>query len=262
MSKIKSLIPNSFKYPFWWLFKSPQRKLGWYTLYNDFKALLSYCFYFFFKTKKLQRITICTGLYNRTDMYVNRLIESLNKAQHKELIELSVFDCGSDDVETIETEIRKKWKGGLKFTSEKVKFTRAYSFNKSIEQSSNEIIFICDSDMCVPENIVSLCNHYTSKKLVWYPIVFYVLKDNPPIISKEYGHWMQYGGKGMLACRKTEFNAVGKLNETFTEWGREDDELWERFMKSKYQIIRNRQHGLIHNWHESFNPKYQKLVVG
>ncbi|MFI5222257.1 MAG: galactosyltransferase-related protein [Bacteroidia bacterium] len=252
LKQIKSLIPKSWKFPLWWIFKSPQREFGWFTLTNDLIALFTFCFYAIFRIKKLQPVSICTGIYNRSDMYLNHFLESLQHVKYPELIELSAFDCGSDDVMNLENEIRKKWKGKLKFTSEKIKFARAYSFNKAADQSSAEIIFICDADMDIPENIVSLCNHFTSGKLVWYPIMFY-LRDK----TKKNGHWMQHEGKGMLACRKNEFNKVGKLNEKFTEWGREDDELWERFMKAGYRIIRNRQSGLIHNWHESFNPKYK-----
>jgi glycosyltransferase involved in cell wall biosynthesis len=257
LKKIKAFIPNSWKYPLWWLFRSPQRKFGWKTLWKDIYALTAFCFYRFFRFKKLKPVTICTGIYNRTDTYLKGFINSINKAQHKDLIELSVFDCGSIDVVDLEREIRQHWKGKMQFGMEKRKFTRTFSFNKAVEQCTSDIIFICDADMTVPEDIVAICNHYTSHRLVWYPIVFYVEKDMPPIISKDYGHWMQDGGKGMLACRKQEFMKVGRLNESFTEWGREDDELWERFMKAGYAIIRNRQDGLIHNWHPSNNPKYR-----
>ena len=255
--KTKSLIPKMWKYPLWWIFKSPQREFGWSTLIQDFSAIAAFCFYSLFKFKKLKQISICVGIYNRSEIFVYGFLNSLQNVKNKNLIELSVFDCGSNDVENLELEIRKKWNGNLVFNQERIKFTRAKSFNKAVEQSSSEIIFVCDADMNIPEDIVSICNHYTSKKLVWYPIVFYVMKDMPPIISNSYGHWMQFGGKGMFASHKSEFLKVGKLNESFTEWGREDDDLWERFMKNGYKIIRNRQAGLIHNWHESFNPKYQ-----
>ncbi len=256
---IKNNIPKQWKYPLWWLFKSPQRNFGSQTLRQDLSALLSFCFYRFFRFKKLHRISICTGIYNRSGTYVNCFLNSLDNVKHQHLIELSVFDCGSIDVVNLENEIRNNWNGELVFNNEKIKFSRAHSFNKAVEQSTSDIIFICDADMNIPEDIVSICNHYTSKTLVWYPIVFYLYKDMPPFISKDYGHWMQQEGKGMLACRKSNFLKVGKLNESFTEWGREDDELWERFMKNGYRIIRNRQEGMIHNWHPSNNPKYQNL---
>lgn len=261
-NKIKSFIPASWKFPLWWIFKSPQRKFGRHTFSNDMSAMLAFCFYRFIRFKKLQPVSICVGIYNRSEIFMNGFLNSISKVKNQNLIELSVFDCGSIDVVNLEAEIRKKWNGNLVFSKEKIKFTRASAFNKAVEQSTSEIIFVCDADMNIPEDIVSICNHYTSKKLVWYPIVFYVLKDMPPIISKAYGHWMQHGGKGMFASRKSEFYNVGKLNESFTEWGKEDDDLWERFMKSGYKIIRNREDGLIHNWHPSYNPKYQKLVVG
>ena len=47
--------------------------------------------------------------------------------------------------------------------------------------------------------------------------------------------------------------------ENFKTWGQEDDELWERFYKGGYYIIRSREKGLLHHWHPSLNVKYQKL---
>lgn len=257
LSRIKALIPHAWKYPFWWLFKSPQRAFGWQTLGQDLAALSVFIFHIFYRQKKLQRISVCTGTYNRTGMYLDHLLESVLLADHPELIELSVYDCGSGDAAELEHGIRKKWRGQLQFHSEPAKFSRAFAFNRAVAQSTADIIFICDADMSIPADIVRLCNQYTAPRIAWYPIVFYLFRDQPAVISRSTGHWMQFGGKGMLACRKQDFLAIGGIDESFTEWGREDDELWERFVKAGYRIIRNRQRGLLHHWHPSFNPKYK-----
>lgn len=249
MHRVKKLIPNSWKYPYYWLFKSPQRQFGFKTLVPDLKGVFLFPFLKYCYRPQLKNLAVCVGIKDRNYNLINHLIKSLNHCQYRDKITLSVFDCGSEDVENPETEIRKHWKGKLIFNSQPVQFARAYSFNRAVMQADEALIFICDADMQVPENLLRLCNAYTSFRMVWYPIVFYLYQNKPSVESKENGYWMKFSGKGMLACKKQDFIEIGMLNEQFTEWGREDDELWERFVKAGYCILRNRQKGLIHHWH-------------
>lgn len=221
--------------------------------------MLLFCFRIIVPKRKLQPISICTGIYNRSDNYLNQLLASLEHASNRELIELSVFDCCSTDVSDLETEIRKRWSGKLIFNSENVKFARSYTFNKAVDQASNEIIFICDADLSLPENIVSLCNQYTGKRVVWYPIYFFLYKNKPAIVSKENGEWEQYGSRGMLACTKRAYNHAGRLDEKYTVWGGEDTDLWARFHGLKYIVIRSRVRGMFHHWHQTFNKKFAHM---
>lgn len=237
------------------MFKAPQRKFGMYTLIKDVYGMLIYLFKPAYKPESLRPVTICTGLYNRSDMYLNKLLERVNQTTNKHLITLSVFDCGSTDLKSLEESIRKKWAGKLVFCQEKAPFSRAFAFNKAVNNAPDEIIFICDADMWIPENIVELCNNFVGHKRAWYPIVFTLYRDKPPVIHKENGFWMIYSGKGMLACLKNDYQELGGLNEKFTEWGAEDDDLWERMVRNRFTIIRNKQQGLIHHWHQSFNPR-------
>lgn len=257
--KIKLLIPNTIKFPLWWLFKSPQRELSFSTILNDVSGI----FYFLYRKvvpkSRLQPVSICTGISNRSENYLKHTLESINLMSHSHLIEISVYDCGSTDMADLENEILKRWNGRLVYTRENIKFSRSYAFNKAIEQCSNEIIFICDADMSLPKNLVELCNAYTGAKRVWYPIYFFLFPNKQMKISKENGTWEQYGSKGMFAALKSSFNNVGRFNETFTTWGHEDTELWERFHKAGFCVIRNRQQQFFHHWHPTFNPKYAHL---
>ncbi|MFN9583004.1 MAG: glycosyltransferase family 2 protein [Bacteroidota bacterium] len=230
-----------------------------HTVLTDVLGLTIYVTRFFFPKKKLQPLSICTGIYNRSSNYLNRLLNSLEHAEYKHLIELSVFDCCSDDISDLEAEIRKRWKGKLVFTREPVKFARSYTFNKAVDQASHELIFICDADLSLPKNIVNLCNQYTGKNTVWYPIYFFLYKDKPAILNRENGEWEQYGSRGMLACTKNAFSDAGRLNEAYTVWGGEDTDLWERFHRRHYIIIRNRVKGLFHHWHQTFNKKFEHM---
>ncbi len=242
----------------WYIFKSPQRKFAWITLWQDTVGLISYLFLYCYPIRP-KPISICVGIYNRSHGFITHFLQSLNNIQYQNYVELSVFDCGSNDVNNLENEIKKIWKGKLVYQNKDVAFSRSYSFNKAVSQSSNNIIFLCDADFSLPNNIVLSCNKYTLGKLIWFPIVFYLYKNKPAIYDKKNGEWMQWGGKGLLACNKKHYMQVGGLDEKFTKWGQEDDDLWERFYKNKYYIIRSYQPQLMHHWHPSLNKKYQDM---
>jgi glycosyltransferase involved in cell wall biosynthesis len=257
--QIKSLLPIGLKYPFWFVFKAPQRSISKTTLLNDLRGGLIFIWHCIFPQKKLMPITICTGIANRSNNYLERLLPSILKADHKELIQLSVFDCGSKDVSSLEEAIRSKWTGELVFHSENIPFARSYTFNRAVNQATSSIVFICDADMSVPTDIVTLCNQYTGFKRVWYPIYFFLYKDKPAAAVAANGVWEQYGSKGMFAARKKDYITIGGLNEKFKVWGDEDTELWERFHQAGFVIIRNRQKNFFHHWHNSLNPKYKHM---
>src|SRR5687768_9315680 len=102
---VKEIIPVWIKLLPWYVFKSPQRELGlaktWLTelegiTYFTFKKLLNP------RKQKLQPLSICTGIKNRTQNYLDFVLPSILKMHHQHLIELSIFDCGSDDAEYFE----------------------------------------------------------------------------------------------------------------------------------------------------------------
>jgi glycosyltransferase involved in cell wall biosynthesis len=257
--KIKHIIPIPLKFPFWFVFKAPQRAEGKHTLANDLKGLMIFIYRNLFSKKPLKSITICTGIFNRSENYLNRLLVSINAAEHKNLIELSVADCNSTDIPDLESEIRKHWKGKLIFSKDNGPFARSRTFNKAVDQASSPIVFICDADLSLPPDIVQLCNNYVDVKTVWYPIYFFLYNKRPVKVHKDNGLWEQYGSKGMFAALKTDYKHIGGLNEKFTRWGHEDTELWERFHREGYIIIRNKQANFLHHWHNTFNPKYKHM---
>lgn len=256
---IKSLIPNEYKYPLWWILKSPQRTIGKQTLLNDLKGIIIFCFRTFLPFKPLQPISICTGIKNRSDNYLNHFLASVNQMENLHLIELSVFDCGSDDIDDLEERIREKWKGKLVFNREDVKFTRSYSFNKAIRQSSNKLVLCCDADLSLPKDMVKWCNQYTARKQTWFPIYYFLYKGKPAVIAEGNGEWDQYGSRGLFSCYKDDFERAGAFDESYQVWGGEDIDLWTRFHRMGYTVIRSRKKGLFHRWHTTFNPKYMHM---
>lgn len=257
--KFKHILPKIIKFPFWYVFKAPQRFESKHTLTNDLKGLGIFLYRNVVHKKTLQPISICTGIYNRSDNYLNRLLSSVNSATNKDLIELSVVDCTSTDIPDLESAIRKQWQGKLHFTRDTGTFARSRTFNKAVSQASAPIVFICDADLSLPPNIVQLCNDYVAPKTVWYPIYFFLFNKRPVKVHKDNGIWEQYGSKGMFAALKTDYETIGGLNEQYTTWGHEDTELWERFHRAGYIIIRNQQANFLHHWHNTFNPKYKHM---
>lgn len=202
-----------------------------------------------YNSKKLQPISICTGIKNRTSNYLENVVNSVLLMNHPELIELSVFDCGSNDKLGLEQLIGEKWKGKLIFTSEEHPFERSYSFNRAITQSSNELIFAADADMILPSDLVEKCNYFVTKNTVWFPICFNLKKDKPAIIHSENGEW-RYSGMGMFAAFKSQFIHIGKYDEKYKTWGEEDWDLWLHFYKYGIFPIRKKCIGLFHVYHD------------
>ncbi len=216
-------------------------------------ALLPHLLFSKYK-KDLKPVSICTGIKNRTSNYLEYVLTSILEMDHQDLVELSVYDCGSDDFETLEKEIRQKWKGKLKIVSKPAPFTRSASFNHAIAQASNELFFVTDADMSLPKDLVILCNKYVTSKTAWFPIVFTLFEKRPAIISNLNGRWLP-AGLGMFASTKDQFEKAGKYNTAYTEWGIEDNELWINYFKAGILPIRSRCRGLIHHWHPSLQIK-------
>jgi hypothetical protein len=259
ISDIKKYLPVWIKWLPSWLLLADQRQEGVaYTWMVEARGCLSFIKKTVLPGKKLKPVTICTGIKNRTENYLNYVLPSLLKMKNQELICLSVFDCNSEDSKNIEDEIRKVWKGTLIFESADVPFTRSYSFNKAIENAPSEIIFASDADLTLPANLVKLCNIYVTKWTVWFP-VFFSLKQYAEVKhSKENGYWYPTS-LGMFAAYKWQFEKVGKFDEKYKKWGMEDNDLWLRFYRHGFCPFRTRPKGLFHHWHAYTQEKIEFL---
>ncbi|RYD75905.1 MAG: hypothetical protein EOP53_15705 [Sphingobacteriales bacterium] len=155
--------------------------------------------------------------------------------------------------------LEEKWLGKLVFVSEEKPFTRSSSFNRAIDQAKNELIFACDADLDLPENLVEQVNRFVTKKTVWFPVFFNLFEGKTASISMKNGEWFPVS-RGMFASTKTQFNKIGKFNEIFVRWGGEDDDLWMRFFKYGFLPIRTRCKGLFHHYHPTNKPADYKPI--
>jgi hypothetical protein len=255
--KLKALFPVWLKRIPWYIFKSNQRSVGFsYSWFVEIRGGFAFLRHIFKPATSLRHVSICTGIKDRTDNYLKYVLPSLMKMKNQELIELSIFDCGSLDVAHLENEIRKQWRGKLVFISESVDFTRAYAFNQAIDQCTNELFFASDADISLPVDLVKLCNRYVTERTAWFPICFNLYKDKPAKAKKENGFWL-IEGKGLFAAIKAQFYSAGKYNLKYKSWGLEDEDLWLRFFEHGILPIRTREKHLLHHYHPSLNPQLQ-----
>jgi predicted glycosyltransferase involved in capsule biosynthesis len=186
------------------------------------------------------------GVKNRSSNLLNCLIESLNKASFRPLIDLAVFDCGSTDSPDLHEAIKKRWKGSLSYQRIEQPFSRSVAFNRAVGLSSTDYILICDADMSVPKDIVYKVSKYSSEKAAWFPVCWYENDDG----SGRF--WTE--STGMFACKRENFDKTGGFDETIKTWGKEDWLMYFSFYKQGIGCIRTRERQFVHHYHESLMP--------
>ncbi|MBS3915169.1 MAG: hypothetical protein KG003_11765 [Bacteroidetes bacterium] len=233
----------------WFLLKSPQRKwVGWSTIFTDISGIFILFFHRIFPIKN-EKIWICVGVKNRGQYLLDYLVTSMNKAEQADQLALSIADCNSHDIPDLENKIREIWKGELIFHSENSAFTRAKTFNRAIKNSKGNLVFVCDADITLPQNIVQTIRRNTTKKTAWFPICQWQLEDTKPEWK-----WLS-AGTGLFSTYKNNLDKTGLYDEQIQSWGKEDWDLFFRFYKYGIFPFRSRCKGLYHHWHQSSRPE-------
>jgi predicted glycosyltransferase involved in capsule biosynthesis len=233
----------------WFLFRSPQRKIvGWKSLWVDLAGFISLIRHRLFASDRSEIIWICVGNKNRSEALLNYLIPSLTKLNHLSRFGLSVVDCNSSDVADLEGKLKQHWQGQLVFSSHDIPFSRAAVFNLAITQAPGDLVFVCDADMSLSQNIADLIDKNTTKKTAWFPICQWQL-------SPDEEHWKWFtAGTGIFSAYKHQLQKTGLYNEAITAWGKEDWDLFFRFYQKGIMPLRSRCQNLYHHWHVSEKP--------
>lgn len=199
--------------------------------------------------KLLGDITICIAVKNRSDVLL-RLIASVKQCDDNDKLRLSVFDCGSNDVDDLHSKIERAWnkRSGLTFASEPMVFNKSTVVNNAVRQARTENVFLCDADMLFPKNHVWQYYYRVWNGRAWFPICFNLGKERPTRMSAENGDW-RLAGTGNVGITKTDFNRIGGLDERFTSYGGEDMDLYNRAC-SKIQVIRDKYPEFYHIEHD------------
>ena len=228
----------------WFWLKSPQRKVvGYKTIWTDILGLTAWLF----SKKSKETIWVCVGIKDRTEN-LKRLVQSLSEINKNKVFALSVHDQGSADAESLADWLKTHWNGALQCNSAAADFSRALAFNKAIQHAEGDLIFVCDADMTVPNDLENQIRKYVTPKTAWFPVCQFQVHENRPEWK-----WLS-AGTGLFAAHRAWHKNALPLDEKFISWGGEDWDLFFRFYKNQICPIRTRCKGLFHHWHKSLKP--------
>uniref|UniRef100_A0A1X7UEQ7 Hexosyltransferase n=2 Tax=Amphimedon queenslandica TaxID=400682 RepID=A0A1X7UEQ7_AMPQE len=189
------------------------------------------------------------------------MFEKIYSRDDKLRLVLVIF--GKNDVHDIEekiNEIRQTTpKVNIVIVKGKGNFSRAQALDQGMMTlEKNDLAFLCDVDMEVNITFFDRCRKNTNQgKMVYYPEVFKMYNSrflNPDKNARRKhsrfrGHWGGYAF-GMLCIYKSDYTKVGGLNTKMMGWGGEDVDLFQKVLKSRIEVLRAPDVGLIHRWHK------------
>ncbi|MCB0417617.1 MAG: hypothetical protein H6617_11655 [Bdellovibrionaceae bacterium] len=199
------------------------------------------------------RVSICVPLFNRGTM-LRHLVENLKRIEHWEKnVQLLIADYGSTDVESIETLVRSQLSIPFTLLPLHGTFSKVDALQKMIEHESvmeNEIVFICDVDLFLPDNIFSSIRRFTQLGAAFFsPVLSFQRQDG----TIQYP-WYDHRGTGFLCFYKSDFLALGGFRDSGfehkTTWGGEDDYLYFSFRdKLGLRPVRHLHPEIFSRWH-------------
>jgi hypothetical protein len=184
--------------------------------------------------------------------------------QTDELVRLIFVTFSNEDVNNINTQVQELMKdhpnADISIVKGEGNFSRARALDQGmLTLNDNDLAFLCDVDMEVDKSFFPRCRRNTMKgKMVYYPEVFKMYNpkfiglikkwDQKKKIARSKGHWGSYAF-GMLCIYKADYMKIGRLNTNMMGWGGEDVDFFEKVLKSKIEILRAPDIGLVHHWH-------------
>ena len=139
-------------------------------------------------------------------------------------------------------------------------FSRGIALETGISQcKENDLLFLIDVDVVFSPGVVQrvLLNTIQGQR-VYFPIVFseYDPKLFPPElkdaetfeISNDRGYWREYGF-GIAAFYKSDFRTVGGFDTNIHGWGKEDVQLFDKFIRTNLTVFRAPDPELLHLYH-------------
>ena len=154
-------------------------------------------------------------------------------------------------------------------------FSRAIGCELGYEKlNETSLVFFIDVDMIFTYDFLYRVRLNTIEgKQVYYPIVYseydpnYGGKhDDHFRIDANGGYWRQFGF-GLLAAYKSDLRRAGGFDTTIVGWGKEDVDLYEKFIRMGITIFRSVDPGLVHVYHsiqcdKRLNREQMQMCLG
>ena len=126
-----------------------------------------------------------------------------------------------------------------------MKFSRALGMMEGIKRcGTTDLLFLVDVDIQFSADVLDNIRSFTKLgEQVYFPIVFSLFKGETD------GYWRDFG-YGIMSAHKADIERVNGFNTTIVGWGKEDVDLFDRFVSTNVSIFRSPCPQLVHRYHE------------
>jgi len=124
------------------------------------------------------------------------------------------------------------------------------SFNRGVGMmagiklcSDSDLLLLIDVDIQFGGEALDLVRSFTKPgEQVYFPIVYSMFK------GEKEGYWRDFGF-GIMSAYKQDLETVQGFNTSIVGWGKEDVDLYERFLNTNISIFRSPTPHLVHRYH-------------
>ena len=126
-----------------------------------------------------------------------------------------------------------------------MKFSRGIGMMEGVKRCAmTDLLFLVDVDIQFTVDVPDLIRSFTRPgEQVYFPIVFSMFK------GETAGYWRDFG-YGIMAAYREDIERVHGFNTTIVGWGKEDVDLFDRFVATNLTIFRSPTPQLVHRYHE------------
>ena len=124
-------------------------------------------------------------------------------------------------------------------------FSRAIGMMEGVKLCEmSDLLFLVDVDIQFQTDVLDNIRTFTKLgEQVYFPIVFSMFKGETD------GYWRDFG-YGIMSAHRADIENVHGFNTTIVGWGKEDVDLFDRFVSSNLTIFRSPCPQLVHRYHE------------
>lgn len=156
-------------------------------------------------------------------------------------------------------------------------FSRSIGCELGYEKlNDSSLLFFIDVDMLFTYDFLYRVRLNTIEgKQVYYPIVYSEYdpnygekqqRDDHFRIDSNGGYWRQFGF-GLLSAYKSDLRRAGGFDTTIVGWGKEDVDLYEKFIRLGLVVFRSVDPGLVHVFHpircdKSLSKEQMQMCLG
>jgi len=124
------------------------------------------------------------------------------------------------------------------------------SFNRGVGMmagiklcSDSDLLLLIDVDIQFGGEALDHVRSFTKPgEQVYFPIVYSMFK------GEKEGYWRDFGF-GIMSAYKQDLETVQGFNTSIVGWGKEDVDLYERFLNTNISIFRSPTPHLVHRYH-------------